>query len=138
MQSWLLLARLSIGAVWIYEGLWMKILHPDAHELAIVAHFAPANLGAGALMGAIGALEILLGLGFCSGLWPRLVGWVGFTALLLMNLVGIFGSGEIVAPLGLLIKNGPLWLAMALIATQGAGLWALRSPLANLSKTKHS
>lgn len=75
----------------------------------------------------IGALEILLALGFWSGLLPQLVGWTGCIALLAMNLVGI-GSGEIASPLGLLIKNTPLWFCMALVATQGAGHWALRFP----------
>lgn len=125
---WLLLARLCCGAVWCYEGLWQKILRPEAHETRIVAHFHFLGLSGAGLMSFIGALEVLLALGFWSGLLPRLVGWTGCAALLLMNLVGIFGSGEIASPLALLIKNTPLWFCMALIATQGAGRFAPRFP----------
>lgn len=125
MNFWLLLARLCCGAVWCYEGLVQKILRPDAHESNIVAHFHFLGLSGTSLMMFIGALEVLLALGFWSGLLPKLVGWTGCVALLAMNLVGIFASGEIASPFELLVKNTPLWFCMALVATQGAGKWAL-------------
>lgn len=126
MDFWLLLARLCCGAVWFYEGLWQKILRPDAHETRIVAHFRFLGVSGAGLMRFIGALEILLALGFWSGWLAPLVGWTGCAALLAMNAVGIIASGEIASPWGLLVKNTPLWFCMALVATQGAGRWALR------------
>lgn len=95
----------------------MKILRPDPHELDIVGHFSFMGLGGAGLMQAIGALECLLALGFFSGLLPRLVGVVGSVALLAMNLTGIFAAdGTIEQPLGLLIKNAPLWFCMLFTA----------------------
>jgi uncharacterized membrane protein YphA (DoxX/SURF4 family) len=117
MNGWLLAARFCAGSVWLYEGLWMKILHPDPHELDIVRHFSFLGLGGGDLMKAIGTLECLLALGFFSGLFPRLVGGIGSVALLAMNLTGIFaGGGTIAQPLGLIIKNTPLWFCMLFYA----------------------
>ncbi|RYG64212.1 hypothetical protein EON80_19665 [bacterium] len=117
LNRWYLGARFCAGGVWLYEGLWMKILRPDPHELDIVRHFSFLGLGGADLMKGIGALECLLALGFFSGLIPRSVGIVGSVALLAMNLTGIFaGGGTIAAPLGLLIKNTPLWFCMLFYA----------------------
>ena len=126
LASFLLIVRLCIGAVWMHEGLWQKILRPDPHELDIVSHFSFLGLSGATLMMFIGALETLLALGFWSGLLPRLCAWTGIVALLAMNLVGIAGGdGTIADPLGLLIHNTPLWCCMLAIALWGAGRWSV-------------
>lgn len=95
----------------------MKILHPDRHELDIVRHFSFFGVRGASLMALIGMLKILLAVGLFSGLWPRVVGLVGAVALLAMNLTGIFaGGGTIAAPLGLVVKNAPLWFCMLFYA----------------------
>ena len=128
LSVWLLVARLSVGAVWLHEGLWQKIVRPDAHELDIVGHFSFAGLQGAGLMIFIGALETLLALGFWSGLAPKLTAWTGIVALLAMNLVGILGGGGTIAdPIGLLIHNLPLWCCMGAIAFFGAGKMTLQS-----------
>ena len=126
--NFLLLARLCVGAVWMHEGLWQKIVRPDPHELDIVRHFSLFGIGGATLMVFIGALETLLALGFWSGLLPRLCAWTGIVALLAMNLVGITGGGGTIAdPIGLLIHNTPLWCCMLAMALWGAGAWTLPS-----------
>ena len=128
LARFLFFVRLCVGAVWMHEGLWQKILAPNAHELDIVSHFAFFGLSGGALMIFIGALETLLALGFWSGLLPKLCAWTGIVALLAMNLVGIFASdGSIADPVGLLIHNTPLWCCMLAIALWGAGKWTLQT-----------
>ncbi len=126
LAPFLLVTRVCVGAVWMHEGLWQKILRPDAHELDIVGHFSFAGLSGATLMLFIGGLEILLALGFWSGLLPRLCAWTGIVALLAMNLTGIAGGdGTIADPIGLLIHNTPLWCCMGAIAMWGAGKWTL-------------
>ena len=128
LPPFLLLVRICVGAVWMHEGLWQKILAPDTHELDIVRHFSFLGLSGADLMIFIGALETLLALGFWSGLLPKLCAWTGIVALLAMNLVGIFGSdGSIADPVGLLIHNTPLWCCMLAIGLWGAGQWTLAS-----------
>ena len=106
----------------------MKILSPDPHELEIVAHFSFLGLSGTSLMAFIGALECLLGLGFWSGYLAKFVAWTGISVLLAMNISGILGGGGTIAsPIGLLIKNTPLWCCMGLLAANGAGKWRLPS-----------
>ena len=110
----------------MHEGLWQKIIAPDAHELEIVGHFSFLGMSGATLMLLIGALETLLALGFWSGILPRLCAWTGIVALLAMNLVGILGAnGAIADPIGLLIHNAPLWCCMGAMAVWGAGQWTL-------------
>ena len=126
LALFLFVVRLCVGAVWMHEGLWQKIVRPDAHELDIVSYFSFFGFGGATLMMFIGGLETLLALGFWSGLLPRLCAWTGVIALLAMNLVGIIGSdGTIADPMGLLIHNLPLWCCMLAIALWGAGRWTL-------------
>ncbi len=128
LPTFLFLVRLCVGAVWMHEGLWQKILRPDAHELDIVRHFSFLGLSGADLMIFIGALETLLALGFWSGVLPKLCAWTGIVALLAMNLVSIFGAGgTITDPVGLLIHNTPLWCCMLAIGLWGAGTGTLPS-----------
>ena len=128
--TFLLIVRGCVGAVWMHEGLWQKIVRPDPHELEIVGHFSFFGMSGAALMLFIGALETLLALGFWSGLLPKLCAWTGIVALLAMNLTGIAGGdGTIADPVGLLIHNTPLWCCMGAIALWGAGRWSLLSVL---------
>ena len=113
-----------LATIWLYEGFWLKIWRPDAHELTIVSAFAATPQGARLLMTLIGAAETVLALGILSGLFARFVSWFQVGILLLMNLTGIlFGHGTIRDPSGLLIHNLPLFACMTLIALHGPGSW---------------
>jgi hypothetical protein len=35
--------RLAVGAVWLHQGLWHKLLHPDADQRAIVPRMLAGN-----------------------------------------------------------------------------------------------
>ena len=121
--------RLVLAAIWLYEGFWLKIWRPDAHELAIVSSFAATPQGARQLMALIGAAETALAFGILSGLYWRLVSCFQIGILLVMNLTGIlFGKGTIHDPAGLIIHNLPLFACMALVALHGPGSWRAPAP----------
>lgn len=123
----LLAVRVIVALIWLYEGLWQKVIARDAHELSIVQQFAATPERARELMILIGCGETLLALGVLSGLFCRTL--VGFQIFLLvtMNLTGIyFGGGTISNPAGLLIHNLPLLVCMTLIGCHGPGALALK------------
>jgi uncharacterized membrane protein YphA (DoxX/SURF4 family) len=105
--------RLSVAAIWLYEGLWLKIVHPVPHELAVVESVAFGPLSPERLLALIGGGETLLGLGVLSGLYPRFLAWFQGSVLVLMNGIGIaFSHGAIADPVGLVLKNLPLLLCI--------------------------
>lgn len=111
--------RIAVAAVWIYEGLWLKLLRPAPHELAVVASFAAGPLSPRELLAVIGCGETLLGLGVLSGLFARLLAWFQGTLLVLMNGLGILFAGEAIAdPFGLVIRNLPLLLCVVTLGVQ--------------------
>jgi uncharacterized membrane protein YphA (DoxX/SURF4 family) len=127
MKSFLLLVRLAMALVWLYNGFWLKIVLRDPHHRAIVAavfgHDWRADLG----LIFIGSAETLLALGIASGMAHRFVNSIQIVVLLAMNIVGIVcGGGEIAHPVGLLIQNLPLICCAALIIVQGPGPFVLK------------
>ena len=62
------LIRVAVAAVWLYEGLWCKLLRGQPHELEVVEavpYFGP-RVGALFLM-ALGAVEVALGAWVLTG-----------------------------------------------------------------------
>jgi uncharacterized membrane protein YphA (DoxX/SURF4 family) len=116
--------RVSVAMIWLYEGLWLKIIHPVPHELAVVEAVAFGPLSAERLLALIGGGETLLGLGVLSGLYPRFLAWFQGSVLVLMNGIGVaFSHGAIADPVGLLLKNLPLLLCIIVL-----GLYSSREP----------
>ena len=119
--------RLAVAAVWIYEGLWQKVLRPAPHELAIVQSVALGLLSPLQFLRLIGIGETLLGLGVLSGLYARPLAWFQGVLLVLMNGIGIASSGSAIAdPVGLVIRNLPLLLCIAALGVHGPGTLAPR------------
>jgi uncharacterized membrane protein YphA (DoxX/SURF4 family) len=113
----LLLIRLSVAAVWLYEGLWCKILGGEKRQLDVVTAvpgFGP-KIGRQFLL-VLGVVETLLALWVLSGVWP---GWcaVAQTALLVMlNANGLLWARHLIHdPGGMVVKN----LAFLLLAWMG-------------------
>lgn len=120
----LLAIRFVVALIWFYEGFWQKLVMRDAYELSIVRQFTASDTGAAQLMSAIGTAETLLAIAVLSGLFARPLAWFQVAILVVMNLTGIFfGNDTIEQPVGLLIKNLPLWTCMATIGFYGPGGW---------------
>lgn len=116
-----ILIRVAVAMVWIYEGLWCKILgrHPDQKETAASVPFVgPAN--AHLFLVSLGVLECVLGAWTLSGwhLW-----WAALaqtTLLAVMNTCGlIWARRSIHDPAGMLIKNFVFVILMWVAAGMG-------------------
>jgi uncharacterized membrane protein YphA (DoxX/SURF4 family) len=128
----LLAVRVIIALVWLYEGLWLKVILQDAHELSIVQQFAGEPESGRLFMLGIGLGETLLALGVLSGLFYGAIAWFQIALLIAMNGLGIiFGGGQIKNPAGLIIHNLPLVACILLIGWYGPGACALKLPTRN-------
>jgi hypothetical protein len=116
---------MALSALWAYEGLWLKVIARDPHELRIVAA-AVHIIGLPGLpcMISIGLVETALAVAIASGMWAKKLAWIQGLVLVGMNLGGIFlGGGEIRDPLYLLVHNLPTFACVAVVAACGAGGW---------------
>jgi uncharacterized membrane protein YphA (DoxX/SURF4 family) len=108
--------RLTIAVVWIYEGLWLKIIHPSPHELAVMRSVAFGPFPPERLLCGIGCGEVLLGLGVLTRFSPLALAWVQAVILIMMNGIGIlFGGHSIPDPAGLIIHNLPFFMCIVIL-----------------------
>ncbi|CAN5703887.1 hypothetical protein BH10CYA1_BH10CYA1_05720 [soil metagenome] len=118
--------RVVLASIWLYNGLWLKVIALDPHHLDIlrsVGHGTDPVL----LSRLIGSCETLLGCGIFSGLFYRFVSYFQIGIILLMNVIGsVFGGGTIPHPFGLIISNLPTILCALIVAQYGPGAWALK------------
>lgn len=122
MRHWdvfALVTRSVLALVWLYNGLWLKILSVDPHQARIVA----STLGHPAWLTAIGAGETLLALGILSGRAGTMVNGFQLVLLTVMNAIGILCSGQIANPAGLVVSNLPLATCAAALVVFGPGRW---------------
>jgi hypothetical protein len=102
---WLL--RAAVAAVWLYEGLWCKLLGGDPNQRKVVEavpHFGP-RIGVPFLL-TLGVVEVFLGLWALSG-YAVFVGAVAQTAVLVtLNGNGLLWSRHLIHdPAGMVVKN---------------------------------
>ena len=115
---WLLQA--AVAAVWLYEGLWCKVLARSPHEFEVVEQvpfLAPST--SHALLRLLGVLEALLGAWVLSGWQPVAAALVQTGLLIGLNTSGIYFSRDrIPDPAGMVVKNA----AFLVLAWATAGL----------------
>jgi hypothetical protein len=101
------LIRSAVAAVWLYEGLWCKLLGREKRQLEIVR--AVPLLGAAAaerFLKLIGAAEVGLALWAFTGVWPIPGAAVQTLFLIALNAGGLFWArGLIHDPAGMVVKN---------------------------------
>lgn len=121
---WLLQA--AVAAVWLYEGLWCKLLARSPHEFEVVEQvpfLAPST--SHALLRLLGVLEAMLGAWVLSG-WQPVAAAVAQTGLLIgLNASGIYFSRDrIPDPAGMVVKNAAFlvlaWATAGLTVAAGA------------------
>jgi len=115
-------ARAAVCAVWVYEGLWCKILSGQPDQRAIVAAVPglPAGWVTAALVG-IGIAETGLGAWVLTGVRARLAALVQTVALVGFNAGGLlFAAGRIAEP-GRMITQNLVLLALVWVLAGRAG-----------------
>ena len=120
---WLEVVRLYVVAVWLYEGLWRKLLVQDREELAVVAGLPRVvPLSPVALLRLIGFGETALALAVANGRYPRPLAWLQGLLLILMNGIGIACSGGAIRdPLRLVARNVPFLASIVLLGAGSRG-----------------
>lgn len=103
--GWLI--RPAVAAVWLYEGLWCKLLRGQRHEFAVVEAvpiFGP-RLGAQFLM-TLGLIEVVIAGWVLSGQTARLAALVQTLLLVALNASGLLWARHIIPdPAGMIVKN---------------------------------
>ena len=116
----ILLARVAVAAVWLYEGFVCKLVVPSRHQLEVVAA-VPGSIGDRAVfvLRGIGLVEVALGLWVLSGRLP-IAAAAAQTALLLgMNGAGVvFSRRAIPEPGGMLVKNAAFLVLAWIVAVR--------------------
>ncbi len=118
----LLLVRVALAAVWIYEGLWCKLLGREENQLRIVRAVPRygEKFGRPFLL-ALGVVEVLLGVWVLAGWAPGLCALAQTVVLVAINANGILWSRRLIAdPAGMLVKN----FAFLVLAWVNAGMSA--------------
>jgi len=119
----LLLLRSAIAAVWLYEGLWCKVLGRERNQLKVVE--AVPKLGA--LVGrqflfALGLVETSLAVWVLSGVTPGLCAVVQSLLLVALNANGLIWARHVIHdPAGMVVKNASFLVLAWVAAAMGAG-----------------
>ena len=99
MNNWWCLLRVAVALVWLYQGLWHKIVAVDARHLEIVAS-APSFLPPRLALGMIGGLETLFAISILARWRQRLFAWLQIWMLVAMNAAGILFAGDKIPDIG--------------------------------------
>ena len=102
-----LLIRAAVALVWLYEGLWCKLMGRMPHQLEVVAAHPLFHSGRAAwALRAVGVVEIGLAVWELSGWQPVLAALVQTALLVGMNANGLlFSRKHIQDPGGMVVKN---------------------------------
>ena len=101
------LVRAALAGVWIYEGLWCKILGRSESELRIVRAVPRYGAKYGrAFLIALGWVELFVGAWVLSGWAPGLCALAQTALLVALNANGLLWSRHLIHdPGGMLFKN---------------------------------
>ena len=99
MKIWWCLLRSAVALVWLYQGLWHKVIAVDARHLEIVAS-APAFLPPRLVLGMIGGVETLFAISILAGWKQRHFACLQIGMLVAMNAAGILFAGDKIPDIG--------------------------------------
>jgi len=99
--------RGAVAAVWLYEGLWCKILGRAPLQVQVVAAVPRFGTSYGLVfLKMLGALEIALAAWVISGIAPGACAIAETAVLVLLNANGIMWARHIIhEPAGMIVKN---------------------------------
>jgi hypothetical protein len=103
--SWLI--QIAVAAVWLYEGLWCKLLGREPNQRTVVEavpRLGP-RLGA-AFLKVLGAVEVAMGVWVLSGTQPVVCAAAQTALLVTLNANGILWARHVIHdPAGMVVKN---------------------------------
>jgi hypothetical protein len=114
------LIRAAVAAVWLYEGLWCKLLGRQPHELAVVEAVPDYGPRFGALfLKVLGGVEVALGVWALTAVAPLLCAVTQTLLLVTLNANGLIWARRIIHdPGGMIVKNFAflilVWIAASL------------------------
>lgn len=118
------LIRGAIAAVWLYEGLWCKLLRGQPHEFKVVEavpYFGP-RVGSLVLQ-MLGAVEVGLAMWVLSGIAPLACAVTQTLLLVALNANGLLWARHLIYdPAGMVVKNFA-FLVLVWVAAGSTG-WA--------------
>ena len=101
------LIRVAVAAVWLYEGLWCKLLRGQPHEFEVVAavpYFGP-RIGA-LFLKVLGVVEVALAVWILSAVAPVACAAAQTLLLVSLNACGLLWARHIIHdPAGMVVKN---------------------------------
>lgn len=103
----LVVIRASVAAVWLYEGLWCKILGrmPSQAEVVTAVPRLGPRFGLPFLK-ALGIVEVTIAIWVMVGAAPALCAMVQTALLVVLNANGLFWARHIIHdPVGMVVKN---------------------------------
>jgi len=118
------LIRIAVAGVWLYEGLWCKLLRGEPREFEVVKAVPRygERFGAPFLL-TLGAVEVSIGVWVLSGWLPFLCAVAQTVLLVTLNANGLMWSRHLIHdPKGMIVKNFAFlilaWVAAAVPAPQ--------------------
>ena len=112
--------HVAVASVWLYEGLWCKVLGRERRQLQIVETVPYFGPRVGALfLKTLGVGEIGLGIWVLSGMAPGLCALAQTLLLVTLNANGLIWARHLIHdPGGMVVKN----FAFLVLAWVAAGL----------------
>jgi DoxX-like family len=103
----LIIVRASVAAVWLYEGLWCKLLGGIRSQVEVVT--AVPRLGpriGPPVLKALGVVEVALAVWVMTGIAPGMCAIVQTGLLVVLNVNGVLWARHIIHdPAGMVVKN---------------------------------
>ena len=116
------LIRIAVAGVWLYEGLWCKLLRGEPREFEVVKAVPQygERFGVPFLL-SLGAVEVTIGVWVLSGWLPFLCAVTQTVLLVSLNANGLMWSRHLIHdPRGMIVKNFAFlilaWVAAAVPA----------------------
>jgi uncharacterized membrane protein YphA (DoxX/SURF4 family) len=101
------LIHVAVALVWLYEGLWCKLLGREPHQRNVVE--AVPKLGpkiGAAFLKVLGVVEVAMGIWVLTGISPVLCAAAQTALLVTLNANGILWARHIIHdPAGMVVKN---------------------------------
>lgn len=115
--------RVSVALVWLYEGIWLKVIRQAPHELAVVESIgAIGPLPPAQFLFALGLAESALGVAVLVGIAASRLAWLQLVLVGSMNLIGLLKAGGAISdPVGLLVHNLTFAMCILVLARYGPG-----------------